>query len=154
QHRHRENPWTVVCRSARLNGRREDVVVAVDGDERSAAPSELPHGGSDGLRHVEQFEVDEDLLAAFLEPLDQFEVASGHEQFEADLVEDDAVLQVGDERLGFVDARNVERENQPLTNGNRVGGEKRTIGHEELSRALYARLKRRVPSPAVVRSYM
>ena len=56
---------------------------------------ELPHRRLHGLRHIEEFQIDEDLLARRGQLIDQLEVAASHEQFEAELVKLDAVAELG-----------------------------------------------------------
>ncbi len=83
EHGHRQHLDVALGGGRRLH----DPLVAVHGGERHAAIAQLPHRGRHGRRHVEELEVDEHLLAAPDHPVEQLEVAAGHEQLEAELVE-------------------------------------------------------------------
>lgn len=76
--------------------------------------AQIGHGGADGLRHIEEFEVDEDLLAAVGEPAQQLEIALAHEQGEADLEETDMVAELLDEAPGLLGRADVEGEDEPV----------------------------------------
>jgi hypothetical protein len=100
----------------------EDAVVAVDRGEGDRAPAELAHGGGHGLRDVEQFQVQEDLLLALEQPVHHLESLAREEELEPHLVEEDRLAQRLDEPLRLGGGGHVEREDQPLLGGDGLGG--------------------------------
>ena len=71
----------------------------------------------DRVVDVEEFSVEEDLLALAGEPAGEID-AAGIDELEPDLEEGDAVAEAGDHRLGLPDGRHVEGDDQAVTRGN------------------------------------
>ena len=67
-----------------------------------------------GFGDIKEFQIDENLLALSAEPVNELEIAAGHEQLHADLVKTNAITQFFDQgpRLGRI--RHVQRNNQAL----------------------------------------
>ena len=111
----------------------EDRIVAVNGGERCPALRQLADGGADRLRHVEELEVDEDLLALVGQPVEELKIAACHEQLEANLVEGDRRAEPGDEVPRLVGAWDVEGEDQPVGRRDRLGREERAVAGHRLT---------------------
>src|SRR5882672_6026247 len=94
-------------------------LVAVHGGEADAASAQVGDGAAHGLRHVEELEIDEYLVAALHQPFEQLEVAARHEKLQAELVEARRVTHPLDERARLLRRRHVERHDQPLGARNR-----------------------------------
>src|SRR5206468_2829297 len=62
-------------------------LVAVHAGKADAASAQVGDGAAHRLRHVEELEIDEYLVAALHQPFEQLEVAARHEQLQAELVE-------------------------------------------------------------------
>src|SRR5262249_39819618 len=97
--------------------------------EVGIAALELAHRRAHGLRHIEEFEVDEYFLPARPQPLHQLEIAASHEQLEAELVEPDAVAESLDEGLGLASIGHVERHDKALARREGPRGKEVDRGH-------------------------
>ena len=71
----------------------EDVIVPMRGDEGDAETFDLGHRLFDRFRHVEKFNVSEDLLIPLAQPLDEIKEIAGHEKLQSHFVERDRVAQ-------------------------------------------------------------
>src|SRR5439155_8802157 len=76
--------------------------------------AQVGDGAAHRLRHVEELEIDEYLVAALHQPFEQLEVAARHEQLQAELVEARCVAHSLNERARLLRRRHVERHDQPL----------------------------------------
>ncbi len=91
-----------------------DALVTVHGREGDAAARQPRDGATDGGRHVEELQVDEYLLVACEQPVDQVEVAARHHQLEPELVESHRVAQPLGQRTRLRGLRDVHREYQAI----------------------------------------
>src|SRR6185503_1637858 len=73
-----------------------DRAVAVNGHKCNWTIGELGHRGFYGFRDVEEFQVGENLFAARGQPIDEFVIAAGHEELQAEFVEDHRVAEFFD----------------------------------------------------------
>ena len=90
----------------------------MDGCERRSDPRKLTHGSFHRLRHVVQFAVDERVLAAFRQQVDDADEVAGQDQLEPHLVEGDGVPKRVDQRRGTREIGGVEGEDQAILGRN------------------------------------
>ena len=102
-------------RSGRLHHR----LIAVHRREGDAAVVQLAHRRRDRGRDIEELQVDEDSFAARRQPIEQLEIATGHEQLEPELVELHRIAEPLDQRARRCGIGHVEREDQALIRGYR-----------------------------------
>jgi len=57
------------------------------------------------------------------QPVEQLEIAAGHEQFQAELIELHGVAELRDQAVGAVGVGDIEREDQPLAARHGIAGE-------------------------------
>src|SRR5206468_7971996 len=83
----------------------------------------LADGRPDGVGDVVVFEIEEDAKASLASGLDR-RGPGGSEELRADLAPGDDPVQAAEQRIGFVEARNIERHQQPA--GRASGGQRGT----------------------------